>query len=418
MDRTHAVLCFVQRLALVAVVVGAVLAVHSVSTLGQRGVLFYTDYPSVIVSQGKDVSLDVEIINTGLRTEEVLLAASAPEGWDSHFETTSYPTLKIKAVSLRPGQDEEEAVKIRFKASAEDDTAPGEYSFTLLADSSDAAIHQEILLSVTVVGEEEMEEPVEGGLELSINYPSLENPAGEAMEYEVQMKSLYEDDKVVELGANVPPGWGAYFSPRYESQRISSIRVSGGTSDTVKFAVTPPYGTEEGEYAIEFSARVDEVEEILDLKAVVTGTTELNLGTEAEITGKGDTRNIKATEGKERRFTLYLWNTGSAAMNDVSLYASKPEGWEVTFDPEKLDAIPPLAESRKPESVDAIITPISRAIPGDYQVTLTAAASDDREQIAVRVTVGSSMGWGWIGVGIVVFVVAGLTGIFVRLGRR
>ena len=75
-------------------------------------------------------------------------------------------------------------------------------------------------------------------------------------------------------------------------------------------------------------------------------------------------------------------------------------------------------EIRKPEAVDVIIKPRSRAIPGDYQVTLTAAGQEEREQMLLRVTVGASMGWGWVGVGVVVFVIAALTGVFVRLGRR
>ena len=90
----------------------------------------------------------------------------------------------------------------------------------------------------------------------------------------------------------------------------------------------------------------------------------------------------------------------------------------MAFEPERLDTLEPLAETRKPEAVDVIITPRSRAIPGDYQVTLTAASNEGREQMQLRVTVGASMGWGWVGVGVVVIVVAGLTGIFVRLGRR
>jgi len=129
---------------------------------------------------------------------------------------------------------------------------------------------------------------------------------------------------------------------------------------------------------------------------VVKGTTELNLGTEAEVTGTGDSRNIRATEGRERRFTLYLWNKGSAASNDIRFFASKPEGWEVTFEPERLDILPSLMETRKPEAVNVIIKPRSRAIPGDYQVTLTAAGNEGRQQMQLRVTVGASIGWGCV----------------------
>ncbi|RLE31655.1 hypothetical protein DRJ27_01425, partial [Candidatus Acetothermia bacterium] len=167
-----------------------------------------------------------------------------------------------------------------------------------------------------------------------------------------------------------------------------------------------------------FVASAGEGEAKLDLKAVITGTYELRLGSEAEVFGKGDTRNIKATAGKERVFKLYIWNEGSAPITDIDFYASKPKGWEVSFKPEKLESLEPLAQTLKPEVVEVIVKPKERAIPGDYEINITAAGKEDRESLKLRVTVGAAMSWGWVGVAVIVVVVAGLTGIFVRLGRR
>jgi len=383
----------------------------------QRGLNFYTDYPAIVIGEGKELSLEVKLVNTGVRTEDVSLSIEGPEGWNARFETTSYPAIQVKAVSLRPGEEEKGVVTVKFKAKPPEGAISGDYPFVLTVTNQDEAIIREITVSVSLVAEAVAEEePSEGGLALAVNYPSLEGPAGEEIKFEIQIENKSDEEQIVDLAAQSPIGWRVYFTPRYQTQRVTSIKVGSKATETIQFTVTPPFGEAEEDHPLTFVARAGEAEETLNLKVTIPGTTELNLGAEAEITGTGDTRNIRATEGQDRKFTLFLWNRGSMALNDVSFFASKPEGWEVTFDPERLDTLKPLAETRKPDAVDVIITPRSRAIPGDYQVTLTAASNEGREQMQLRVTVGASMGW--VGVGVVVIVVAGLTGIFVRLGRR
>jgi len=38
--------------------------------------------------------------------------------------------------------------------------------------------------------------------------------------------------------------------------------------------------------------------------------------------------------------------------------------------------------------------------------------------VEMRTTVRASTAWGWIGIGIIIFVIAGLCGLFIWLGRR
>jgi len=395
-----------------------VLGVGVFGQVGDRGLSFYTDYPAVVASEGREVSLDVKLLNTGSEPEDVMLSVSGPEGWNARFETSSYPTIQVKAVHLLPG--EEEPKVIRFKARPPEDATGGDYTFTLTAATRDGAIERSIEVTVTLKAE--APEPSEGEeetLKLIVDYPSLENAAGEDFEYEIQIRNQSDKEQVVELSAQVPFGWRAYFTPRWkQEQRITSIKVDANGTESIRFVVTPPYGVEKGEYPVVFVAQAGDFKAQLDLKAVVTGTYDLELASEAEVTGTGDTWNIKATEGKERHFTLYLYNKGSAPITDIRFYASKPEGWEVKFDPESLEQLTPFMETRELAKVDVIITPPDRAIPGDYQVSITASSQEDHESSKLRVTVGAAMGWGWVGVGVVVFVVAALTGVFVRLGRR
>ncbi len=384
----------------------------------QRGFSFYTPYPHIVLGQDDEVNVDLKLQDTGSQPEDIALTVKGPEGWDAHFETSSYPRIRIEAVHILPGKDN--VVTVKFRAKPPKDAKAGDYTFTLEAATADGALKKTIPLVVTYRPKEKPStEEKKEILELMVDYPSLENPAGKDFEFEIQIKNNSDKDQIVELAAQVPPGWRVYFTPRWKSeQHISSIKVSSHSSEWIRFVVTPPYGTPRKEFPLKFIARAGGEEKTLDLKAVVTGTYELHLGSEAEVLGKGDTWNIKATAGQERHFTLYLWNQGSAPITGITFYASKPKDWEVKFNPEKLESLPPLAETMKPEKVDVIIKPKERAIPGDYEIRITAAGKEDRATATIRVTVGASMSWGWVGVAVIVVVVAGLTGIFVRLGRR
>jgi len=390
----------------------------SVLAVAERSFLFYTEYPTVVLSPDRELSLDVILRNTGVSSETIALEITGPTGWNARFETTSYPTLQISAVHLLA--DAEKPTTVRFKAKPPSGAKSGTYTFTLTARTEDGKLSQSlnvrvVLQPTTATAETEKETK----LVLSVNYPSLENPAGKDFTYDITIRNQADTERVVNLRAQVPFLWRAYFTPRWQTDtRITSIKISANATETVRFVVTPPVGVAEGEYPLVFVAQADSDVASLDLKAVVTGTYDLRLGTESEVTGQGDTRNIRAQEGRERTFTLYLWNAGTAPITNISFYATKPSGWEVTFVPEKIEELPPLSLTLKPEKVTVKIKPAARAIPGDYQVSLVASSVQDRKTMDLRVTVAAGMGWGWVGVGVVVVVVAGLTGIFVRLGRR
>ena len=401
-----------------AVTAAVVLAACGFAQTTQRGFEFYTQYPSLEVFPGREVSLEVKLQNIGALPEDVTLTVSGPEDWEARFETASYPTLRIRGVHLLPGQ--EEPLSVRFKARPPEGAAGGDYQFTLEAATADGAIRHTLQVTVTLLAEEEEPaEETEEILQLLVDYPSLENAAGEDFTFTIQIRNQSDQDQMVDLAGQVPSGWRAYFTPRWQQDtRITSIKVNANSTENIRFVVTPPYGVEQGDYPITFVAQAGDFQASLDLKAVVTGTYDLGLASEAEATGAGDTWNIKAVEGKERVFVMYLYNRGSAPITNVKFYATKPEGWEVEFRPDTVESLPPTLTLNDLGTVEVVITPPERAIPGDYQIRITASGAEDHATAQLRVTVGASVGWGWIGVGVVVFVVAALTAVFVRLGRR
>ena len=90
--------------------------------------------------------------------------------------------------------------------------------------------------------------------------------------------------------------------------------------------------------------------------------------------------------------------------------------WKVTFEPEIIGSLAVNSQ----QDVKVNIIPPSKTISGDYQIELTAVveALDIGDRILLRVTVLSETTWGWVGVGIIVLIAAGLAVMFKFIGRR
>ncbi len=107
-------------------------------------------------------------------------------------------------------------------------------------------------------------------------------------------------------------------------------------------------------------------------------------------------------------------NTGSAVNRNITFSSFKPENWEVTFKPEKIDALEPNALKQ----VEVTVKPAPQALVGDYSVGCMVNGEKSDKTVEMRVTVKASTAWGWIGIGVILFVIAGLSALFIYLGRR
>jgi uncharacterized membrane protein len=144
------------------------------------------------------------------------------------------------------------------------------------------------------------------------------------------------------------------------------------------------------------------------LTVALTGIYKLDAGTPSGIL------SLEAIAGKTANFSFFVKNTGSAVNRNITFSSFKPENWEVTFKPEKLDALEPGALKQ----VEVTVKPSGQALVGDYSVGVMVNGEKSDKTIEMRVTVKASTAWGWIGIFIIIFVIAGLSALFIYLGRR
>lgn len=268
--------------------------------------------------------------------------------------------------------------------------------------------------------EEEVSPPKEK-VELESKYPALEGPADTSFEFEVELRYLHgEEPREFDLRTTGPEGWLTYIceSSYKKEKKLSAIRLDPhGYRETVLVVAMAPFWLfpEPGDYAIKLEAVSGEIRGSIELIAKITARYDFNVETK---TGR---LNTKATAGKESGFTIIVTNTGTATLDKITFSSSKPSGsageeWSVIFNPEKVEALDPLEE----KEVEVTIKPPSKTIAGDYPVILKfdGEPTSHADDLNIRVAVGTSTKWGWIGAGIVVAVIAGLVVGFRQWGRR
>lgn len=259
------------------------------------------------------------------------------------------------------------------------------------------------------------EPPPEEKLELVPLYPILRGSASTSLEFEVQLKYEGSKSKTFELAVTgVPPGWSASIKPSYGEGEIAAMTVEPFKDyvDRVKVGFSPIWGNlpEPGNYVITLEVWSGDIRETVELTREVIAVPNYNFYLYT-ATGRLNTE-VKA--GEDNHLSLLLENSGTAAIANISLWSTKPEGWSVTFNPDKVDSL----EAGLIQEVDAVITPPRKTVAGDYSVTIRAQGKEDSESMELRVTVLTPTIWGWVGIIIVLVVIAGVAILFRQLGRR
>lgn len=257
------------------------------------------------------------------------------------------------------------------------------------------------------------EEPgIEESIDITSKYPVVEAESGEQFVFAVEISAMLKEDKTFELTLDKPSNWFSQIKPKYEDTKISAVRMKAFqvAPEMLEVIVVPlPWDLPDpGEYIMTLNATSGDLSDTIELKAVVTARYEADFYTE---TGR---LNTEAKAGEENHVAIKLRNSGSADIESITFTSTKPEGWVITFNPEKVDVLEPgLAQD-----VDVVIEPPSKTIAGDYSITLRADSKEISDKMELRVTVLTPTIWGWVGIIIVLVVIAGLAILFRQLGRR
>jgi uncharacterized membrane protein len=398
--RPYLVLSLVVTICFIIISLQPAVLADEKDTRPPRAIEIYPEYPGVVVSQGEEVRMDIRVANKGRADEEVLLEVTTiPKGWKAQIRSFNFAVTGVHVPN-----DEEK--NITFLAEPDKGVKPGEYLFSIKGSTKDGAFQSDNEIIVTVKAAEKIAKTRD--IVITTSYPVLQGPSDASFEFSLAVENKMDNDAVFNLAAQGPSEWDMNFKPAYETKYISSLRLQGGGSSTVAVEVKPPKYAEAGEYPITVVVSSEKRKAEAKLRVILTGTYGLEVGTTTGLL------SLDAKQGKAANMSIYVKNTGSATNHDITFMTYKPENWEVEFNPETIDALEP----NDLEQVEVTITPYEDALVGDYSVGVDVNGEKASKSIEFRVTVKASTAWGWIGIGIIVVVVAGLIGLFLWLGRR
>jgi uncharacterized membrane protein len=364
----------------------------------ERGIAIYPEYSAVTIPKGESVKMDLTLENKGRKDETIAVKISTiPKGWKATLKGGSY---LVSGMFVSNGKSRNLALSLEPDKTV----GPGTYDFEFDAQTDDGKFTSAHKLAVTV----QERTPGLDDIQITTSYPVLRGQTDARFEFSLEVLNKIEVDRTFNLAAVGPEKWEINFKPSYETKQISSIRIRGGQSQNIAVEVSPPREARSGEYPILVRVSSGEKKAEVKLMVVLTGIYKLDAGTPTGIL------SLEAIAGKPANFSVFVKNTGSAVNRNITFSSFKPENWDVTFKPEKVDALEPDALKQ----VEVTVKPAAQALVGDYSVGVMVNGEKSDKTVEMRVTVRASTAWGWIGIGVIIFVIAGLSALFIWLGRR
>lgn len=360
-----------------------------------KGLWISTPYPSLGVAANESVELDLTLRNAGMPPQRVSLSATGlPDKWNALFLGGGRP---VDSAFLAP----DSSVNVTLRVAPPEGVKSGTYQFEVAARSDDG-------VTFDLPIELKIGQSLPARLALATELPSLRGSPTSTFSYDVTLINESGREAVARLDAAAPPGFRVTFKEGYGSQELTSIPVKPGEKRNLKVSVDPGNDAQAGTYQVGIQASTEESRAQLDLAMEVTGRPDLSLS------GEGGRLSATANAGEEAQLALVVENDGTAPARDIKFSSSQPGEWKVTFQPESIDELPP----GQTQQVKAMLTPSSKAIAGDYMVTLRANGDGASESSEFRITVETSTMWGIVGLVVIAASVVVLSLAVMRFGRR
>ena len=364
-----------------------------------RGISIFTEFPAVSVVRGEVVKMELIVNNKGQLDENIdIKPVTVPKGWKAVIRGGLYD---VTGLYVPAGQTK----KLNLTIDSDKSVGPGSYAFGFEAKTKDGAVKASHELTVKVLDSRAGTDD----LQVTTSYPVLKGQPDSKFEFALDVYSKGEAERMVSLSAGMPDNWEVAFQPANELKQISSFRLKGGQNQGITVQITPAKGTASGEYPVTIRVGSGEKKAEVRLTIIITGVYRIDAGPTNGLL------SVDGTPGQPTKFSIFVKNTGSAIHQKVIFESvMKPENWTVEFKPEAVENLRP-DETRQ---IEVTIKPNPRALVGDYAVNLSAKGEKSDKTVEMRVIVKASTAWGWFGVGLILFVIAGLSVLFIRLGRR
>jgi len=359
-----------------------------------KGLYLLTDYPALTVQPGTTSTVNLKLRNYALAPERLSLSVSdVPQGWTATLLGGGQPVA-----AAMPATDDSVSLDLRLEVPK--DAQIGTHTLTVNADG--ATSHASLPVAVSLAKD------LPAKLTLQSQLPELRGSSRSSFEYTLTIKNDSGKKLLASLAAEAPPNFDTSFTEAYGTQQLTAIPVDAGKTKDVKLKVTPPDTVDAGHYTVTARVAAEDARAETQVTLDISGQPKLTLA------GRDGLLSARATAGTEASIPVVVTNTGTAPAENIQLSGSAPSGWKVSFEPKTIDRIAP----NEHKEVQALLSPPSKAIAGDYVTSLTATSHGENGHADFRVTVTTSTLWGVAGIGIIGAALLIMVGAVARFGRR
>jgi uncharacterized membrane protein len=348
----------IRAMAAIAICATSLVWIDSSGHVEAADLIVSTPYPSVVAQPGSLVKFDLSVTAPAISVAQVSVN-QLPTGWTTTLRGGGFVVNAVTAAPDTPG-------KVTVEVNVPADAAAGSYPMQVVA--TDGAGESTLTLAVAVQAE------VNSGVGVKADFPSLRGDPGTAFDYTLTVTNNTPESQTFTFAAQGPQGWTVTASPN-AAANANTVTVDADGTTQVKVSATPPETVNAGQYPIAVTIRSDSgATGQMQLTAEVTGSSKLAIAT-------ADQRlNVSGKANSEKRVTLVVSNTGTAAVDAVQFASTPPSGWTVTFDPPTVQEVKPNETTQ----VVAVVKPAKNALAGDYALGLRASAGSQSSSLDIR----------------------------------
>src|SRR6201997_3401305 len=360
-----------------------------------KGLYLMTDYPAVTVRPGTTTNIPLRLQNYGLGPEEYQLSVSGvPSGWTATILGGGQPVA-----AAMPAPDASVSLQLRLDVPKNADLAAQTLTVRAEGQGSNQA---SLPLAVSLAKE------LPAKLTVTTKLPELRGSPKSNFEYALTIKNDAGRNLTASFAAQAPENFETSFTEAYGTQELSAIPIEAGQSKDIKLKVRPPSTVDAGHFPVNVTVQAEDASAKTEVALDVVGQPQL------QVAGRDGLLSARAVAAQQSTVPIVVTNSGTAPAENVTLNASAPTGWKVTFDPKTIDRLVP----GKDAEVQASIPPSEKSLAGDYMVSVNANSRGESASSQFRITVATSTVWGMAGAGVIGVALLLMLGAVARFGRR
>ena len=359
-----------------------------------KGLYLMTDYPAVTIRPGTTSNIPLRLQDYGLAPDRYQLSVSGvPSGWTATILGGGQPVA-----AAMPAPDKDVSLQLRLDVPADSKLDGQTLTIKAEGQSNQASLPIQVALAKELPAK----------LSVKAQLPSLRGSPKSNFEYTLSIKNDSGRDVTASFAAQAPENFETSFTEAYGTQELSSIPIPAGQSKDIKLKVRPPSTIDAGHFPVGVTVKAEDATAKTDLALDVVGEPQL------QVAGRDGLLSARAVASQQTSIPVVVTNSGSAPAENVTLSASSPSGWKVTFEPATIDRLVP----GKDAEVQALVTPSDKSLAGDYMVAVRANSRGESASSQFRITVNTSTVWGMVGAGVIGVALLLMLGAVARFGRR